>query len=100
MSCGNRFQCGLTKLSRNQFQPDKPSNPELHNENQKRLNELLKARGDIDKQFNNNNIQNISSILVKTIDTLSDDLTKTEDISNNFTAWKVPSTSDYKAKIK
>jgi len=89
MSCGNRFQCGLTKLSRNQFQPDKPSNPELHNENQKRLNELLKAREDIDKQFHNNNIQNISSILVKT-----------EDISNNFTAWKVPSTSDYQAKIK
>jgi hypothetical protein len=51
MSCGNRFQCGLTKPSRFQFKPDKPSNPELHNENQKRLNDLLKAREEIDKQF-------------------------------------------------
>ena len=37
MSCGNRFQCGLSKPSRSQFKPDKPSNTELHNENQKRL---------------------------------------------------------------
>jgi hypothetical protein len=51
MSCGNRFQCGLSKPSRSQFQPDKPSNPDLHNENQKRLNELLRAREDMDKAF-------------------------------------------------
>ena len=47
MSCGNRFQCGLRKPSRFSFQPDRPSNPELHNENQKRLNadfEILKNK--------------------------------------------------------
>ncbi len=49
MSCGNRFQCGLTKPTRTSFRPDKPSNPELHNENQKRLSELLKAREEMDK---------------------------------------------------
>jgi hypothetical protein len=49
MSCGNRFQCGLSKPTRTSFRPDRPSNPELHNENQKRLGDLLKAREEMDK---------------------------------------------------
>ena len=49
MSCGNRFQCGLSKPTRTSFRPDKPSNPELHNENQKRLSDLLRARDEMDK---------------------------------------------------
>jgi len=51
MSCGNRFQCSLKKTTRFQFKPDKPSNPELHNENEKRLQDLLKSRDEIDQLF-------------------------------------------------
>ena len=105
MSCGNRFQCGLSKPSRHQFKPDKPSNPELHNENQKRLNDLLKAREEIDKQFLSSN--------TKTSDTSSITIHQTQDINtvsyapwtsnitnDSFTPWKVPSTTDYQSKAK
>lgn len=58
MSCGgNRFECALRKKSRLSTQSDKPkeairpSNLELYNENQKRLNELLRAREEIDNQY-------------------------------------------------
>jgi hypothetical protein len=66
MSCGgNRFECALRKNSRLSTQSDrpkeaygrpkeaygKPSNLELYNENQKRLNELLRAREEIDNQY-------------------------------------------------
>lgn len=90
MSCGNRFQCGLRKPSRFSFQPDKPSNPELHNENQKRLTELIKARDDIDKQFFSSPPKPVDVTL------------PTFEISNNtsFTPWTVPSTSDYQLKQK
>ena len=92
MSCGgNRFQCNLTKASRLQFKPDKPSNPELHNENQKRLNDLLKAREEIDKQFQTSTpTQSITPIIKEYTPWMSND--------TNFTPWKVPSTSDYQSK--
>ena len=59
MSCGgNRFECALKRKSRLTTQSDKPkeaygkpSNLELYNENQKRLNELLRAREEIDNQY-------------------------------------------------
>jgi hypothetical protein len=107
MSCGgNRFQCNLSKASRHQFKPDKPSNPELHNENQKRLNDLLKAREEIDNQFLSSN--------TKTSDTSAITIHQTQDINtisyapwtsnttntDTFTPWKVPSTSDYQSKAK
>lgn len=110
MSCGNRFQCGLKKPSRFQFQPDKPSNPELHNENQKRLNDLLKAREDIDKQFfsstqppktvdtSNVSLQIVDNSISTTTTTTYGPWSNIND--NNFTPWKVPSTSDYQTKLK
>jgi hypothetical protein len=98
MSCGNRFQCALNKSSRFQFQSDKPSNPELYNENQKRLNELLKARDEIDKQFLNKDINNtkettqITNIEYKVSEpTFSNNLLN----STNFTPWVTPSTQEY-----
>lgn len=91
MNCGNRFQCGLTKSSRHPFKPDKPSNTILHHENQIRLNELLKAREEIDKQY-------------LTPTTLSQPIENTvhrPQISDTiFTPWKVPSTNDYQTKTK
>jgi hypothetical protein len=82
MSCGNRFQCGLRKASRFSFQPDKPSNPELYNENQKRLNELLKAREDIDKQFFSSNQNEINHTAINS---------KIKDSSTSTTPWTTPS---------
>ncbi len=112
MSCGgNRFQCNLSKASRYQFKPDKPSNPELHNENQKRLNDLLKARDDIDKQFFSTsshptstgsiNLQIVEQTTSTSIDTPAKSYTPwaTAD-TTNYTPWKTPSTSDYSSKTK
>ncbi len=49
MSCGgNRFQCGIGRF--NKFvAADKPSNQELHNENQKKLSDLMRLREEQDK---------------------------------------------------
>jgi hypothetical protein len=45
MSCGGtRFQCGINRFQKHSFTTDKPSNQELHNENEKRLSELLNIR--------------------------------------------------------
>lgn len=51
MSCGggNRFVCGMRRFDKHTFTPDKPSNQELHNDNNKRLQELLNMRALQDK---------------------------------------------------
>jgi hypothetical protein len=51
MSCGggNRFACGITRFDKHKFTPDKPSNQILHNENENKLNELLRLREEQDK---------------------------------------------------
>lgn len=111
MSCGNRFQCGLSKPSRFQFKPDKPSNPELHNENQKRLNDLLKAREEIDKQFYTATTKTVNSETSETLIITRDKSENTdntvytpwlanETANNNFTPWKVPSATDFQTKPK
>ena len=108
MSCGNRFQCGLSKSSRFQFKPDKPSNPELHNENQKRLNDLLKAREEIDKQFlystttKISEIPDTSAITIHKPELLENTIYEpwSQTTNNNFTPWKVPSATDYQSKPK
>jgi hypothetical protein len=102
MSCGNRFQCGLSKPSRFQFQPDKPSNPQLHNENQQRLNDLLKAREDIDKQFFSSQPKASETTAIITNRPTHSDFTNSQSViepekNNNFTAWKTPS-ADWKSK--
>lgn len=99
MSCGNRFQCGLSKSSRFQFKPDKPSNPELHNENQKRLNELLKAREEIDKQFFSPSIQVQKPVEITNIEYKISESILANTISNS-TPWKIPSSQDYKVNQK
>jgi hypothetical protein len=78
MSCnnGNRFQCGITRFQKHSSIPDKPSNQELHSENQKRLNELLKAREAQDNGIFTTNIQ------------LSD--------NKSYTPWSIPNSSIHK----
>ena len=99
MSCGNRFQCGITRFQKHSFTPDKPSNQELHNENQKRLNNLLKAREEIDKQFfisNPSSTMNTESFEVIHNNVPITVISKfTEIPDEGYTYWKVPSASDY-----
>lgn len=52
MSCGgNRFSCGIRRFQKHTFEPNRPSNQELHNENETRLSELLRAREQQDQAF-------------------------------------------------
>ena len=108
MRCGgNRFECALRKNSRLSTQSDrsqeaygKPSNLELYNENQKRLNELLRDREEIDNQyfkpiasqkpaFNSELIQSVDCLLQESITV--DDIETTHVPNTIFTPWVVPS---------
>jgi hypothetical protein len=45
MSCGTGFSCGVHRFDKYKFsQHDKPANKVLHNENEKRLHDLMKLR--------------------------------------------------------
>ena len=45
MSCGTGFSCGIHRFDKYKFsQNDKPANKALHDENEKKLQELLKLR--------------------------------------------------------
>ncbi len=97
MSCGNRFQCGITRFQKHSFTSDKPSNPELHGENQKRLSEMLKAREDMDKVLSGapSAAQPIQSA------TLAIQSFGTEPINETqYTPWKTPSAQNYEKKTK
>ena len=101
MSCGNRFQCGLKKATRFSFQPDKPSNPELHNENQKRLNDLLKMREEMDKGFTTVPMgpappTEPTAQVLSIITTFSSEPA----VTAQTTPWKIPSALDYEKKNK
>lgn len=104
MSCGgNRFECALRKNSRLSTQSDKPkeayskpSNLELYNENQKRLNELLRAREEIDNQY----FKPIATHeLIQSVDCLLRESITVDDIELNsttvsYTPWVVPTATN------
>ncbi len=100
MSCGNRFQCALRNPSRFSFKPDKPSNPELFNENQKKLNDILKAREEMDKSFSFSTQP--STAQVEKIEYMAEtpvgNIIVQSSISPSvqYTPWKVPSAQDFK----
>lgn len=48
---GNNFVCGMRRFDKHSFTSDKPSNQQLHNENQQRLNDLLKQREEQDNRI-------------------------------------------------
>lgn len=102
MSCGNRFQCGITRFQKHSFTPDKPSNVELHNENQQRLNELLKAREEMDKMVSTNVQTEVAKIRETAIITPSVQLTSFSPLpqETTFTPWKTPSAQDFDKKDK
>ena len=108
MSCGgNRFECALKRKSRLTTQSDRPSNLELYNENQKRLNDLIRAREEIDNQFFrpiNSQESTASQELIairesgpRSIDCLLEESITVDDIEMSnpttaiYTPWVVPS---------
>jgi hypothetical protein len=44
------FSCGARRFDKYKFTADKPSNQVLHNENEKKLNDLLRIREEQDKR--------------------------------------------------
>ena len=106
MSCGgNRFECALRKKSRLSTQPDKPSNLELYNENQKRLSDLIKAREEIDNHFfkpitsaepivsQQINTRSVDCLLEESITV--DDIEMTNQTTATYTPWVVPSATKF-----
>ena len=61
MSCGNRFSCGIKRYQSPQFVPDRPSNPELHKENENRLAEMMRLREEQDKALSYSSVSSITS---------------------------------------
>ena len=50
MSCGSSFSCGIHRFDKYKFsQYDKPANKVLHDENEKRLSELMQLREEQDQ---------------------------------------------------
>jgi hypothetical protein len=50
MSCGTGFTCGIHRFDKYKFsQNDKPANKVLHDENEKRLQDLLRLRDQQDQ---------------------------------------------------
>ncbi len=66
MSCnGNRFICGMRRFDKHSTQQDKPTNNELHDNNNKRLQEMMNIRALQDKGIFtpiNANMPNLSQI--------------------------------------
>ena len=106
MSCGgNRFECALKRKSRLTTQSDRPSNLELYNENQKRLNDLIRAREEIDNHFfkpitsaepivsQQINTRSVDCLLEESITV--DDIEMTNQTTATYTPWVVPSATKF-----
>lgn len=88
MSCGdgNRFVCGIKRMAKHAtFAPDKPTNPGLHTENEKRLSELMRLREQQDM-----GVFEAPSMLLAPVGGAG----TTFDVPQ-FTPWTAPSTADY-----
>lgn len=92
MSCGNRFVCGMRRFDKYKISSDRPNNPTLHNENEQRLNQLLKEREEFNKQLYPTSSNSISESSYSTIQPLQTNNNNSNSISNSFyTPWKTPS---------
>lgn len=97
MSCGNRFVCGMRRFDKYKISSDKPNNPTLHNENELKLNQLLKEREELNKKLypissNSNSLSSYSTI--QSIQTQTQTYNNNQTINSNsfYTPWKTPST--------
>ncbi len=44
MNSGSRFSCGIRRFDKHKDSSERPTNQQLHNENEKKLQELIKLR--------------------------------------------------------
>jgi hypothetical protein len=67
MNCGTAFSCGIHRFDKYKFsQHDKPANKALHDENEKRLSELLRLREQQDSGvFQPISVPSTSDVIVK-----------------------------------
>lgn len=75
---GNKFSCGMRRFDKHNSDmnnSDKPSNQQLHMENQKRLNDLIRQREEQDSRV-------FQAIDIKPV--------SFQKVDNNYTAWKTP----------
>ena len=76
-SNGNRFICGIRRFDKHSILSDKPSNNILYNENQQKLNDLIKTR-------------NESPHSVSTSPHINQNNQETVSFDTIFTPWTVP----------
>lgn len=92
MSCGNRFVCGMRRFDKYKISSDRPNNPTLHNENEQRLNQLLKEREDLNKQLYPVSSNSTSELSYSKIESFQIQNNNKQINSNSFyTPWKTPS---------
>lgn len=85
MSC-QRFVCGMRKFDQHkQFSSDRPNNPELFQQNQKSLQELIRLREQQDAGQFTPSILSTTPIITPPITPSINDTT--------YTPWKTPPTS-------
>ena len=86
MSCGgNRFACGIRRFEKHKFEPNRPSNQELHNENETRLSDLLRAREQQDQAFFPPQASTPSAVTVKATTPISAPAMPTE--PSTYAPW-------------
>lgn len=99
MSCGNRFVCGMRRFDKYKISSDRPNNPVLHNENEQRLNQLMKEREELNKQLNSTSYiqpQPIPSVQInsfKSPEQINEKKRNEKNEINPYTPWKTPSSS-------
>lgn len=79
-----RFVCGMRRFDKHKVNTDQPSNPALHQENQKSLSELIRLREEQDRGTFQPIVKEESQI-VQTAMPVKD--------AAVYTPWKTPSTS-------
>lgn len=84
MSCGNRFSCGIKRFQQASFAPNRPTNPELHQENESRLSELLRLREEQDKRFSYAPVETKETMNTPTQSTIQP---SSNDSSSTYSPW-------------
>ena len=80
-----RFVCGMRRFDKHKVNTDQPSNPALHQENQKSLSELIRLREEQDRGTFQPIVKEESQIVQKIIPAVKEAVV--------YTPWKTPSTS-------
>ena len=81
------FKCGMRRFDKHNTVPSKPSNTQLHNENQAKLSELLRLREEQDKGA----FPLTTPSVTPSIALVKDDTPII--LNDTYTPWKTPSST-------